>query len=309
MTMGEVVEVTKKGSKTRPMCGLVMPISEIGDCSESHWTEVLKIVTEAVDIAGFDARLVSSADEVTIIQKTIVQNLYTCPIVVVDVSQKNPNVMFELGMRLAFDKPTVIIKDDKTNFSFDTGIVEHIPYRRDLRYQDTLNFKEKLSQKVLATFEKQQADKDFSIFLKHFGQFKVASLDEKEVSGQEFIIDQLSTINKELARLRAPFSPRRRPISYPAGNEIDICCGGLSNSSIQRLKDELIHDDHVNSVRIVDIDGHTHLMAASNIASIEERRIAEDRYNDLVKELRQNPPPRRRLRAVSDESVERGDSD
>jgi hypothetical protein len=34
--------------------------------------------------------------------------------------------MFELGMRLAFDKPTVIIKDDKTDYMFDTGIIEHV---------------------------------------------------------------------------------------------------------------------------------------------------------------------------------------
>jgi hypothetical protein len=31
-----------------------------------------------------------------------------------DVSGKNANVMFELGLRLAFDNPTIIIKDDKT---------------------------------------------------------------------------------------------------------------------------------------------------------------------------------------------------
>jgi hypothetical protein len=34
---------------------------------------------------------------------------------------KNPNVMFELGMRLAFDKPAIIIKDNRTNYSFDTA--------------------------------------------------------------------------------------------------------------------------------------------------------------------------------------------
>ena len=57
------------------------------------------------------------------IHKTIVQNLYLNPIVVCDVSGKNANVMFELGLRLAFDKPTIIIKDDKTDYSFDTSVV------------------------------------------------------------------------------------------------------------------------------------------------------------------------------------------
>jgi hypothetical protein len=58
-----------------PVCGVVMPISTIDDCSESHWTDVLEIVTEAIEEAGFDANLVSNADDVGIIQKRIIQNL------------------------------------------------------------------------------------------------------------------------------------------------------------------------------------------------------------------------------------------
>jgi hypothetical protein len=61
-------------------------------------------------------------------QKRIVQNIYDNEMVICDVSAKNPNVMFELGMRLAFDKPAIIIKDDKTNYSFDTAPIEHLEY-------------------------------------------------------------------------------------------------------------------------------------------------------------------------------------
>lgn len=40
--------------------------------------------------------------------------------------------MFELGMRLTFDKPTIIIKDNTTDFIFDTGPIEHLQYPKDL---------------------------------------------------------------------------------------------------------------------------------------------------------------------------------
>ena len=128
-----------------PKCGVIMPIAEMGDCSEAHWGDVLSILTEAIEDAGFTADIVSNADEVTVIQKTIVQNLYECPVVVCDVSQKNPNVMFELGMRLAFDMPTIIVKDDRTSFSFDTGVIEHLEYPRDLRFNKINEFKRRLS--------------------------------------------------------------------------------------------------------------------------------------------------------------------
>ena len=111
-----------------------MPISSIDGCNEQRWSDVKDILTESVETAGFKANLVSYADDVGIIQKRIIQNLYENPIVVCDVSGKNPNVMFELGMRLAFDKPTIIIKDDKTSYSFDTSPIEHLEYPRDLRF-------------------------------------------------------------------------------------------------------------------------------------------------------------------------------
>ena len=97
-------------TKTKPICGIVMPISGMDGCSESHWSDVLRIISEAIDEADFEGNLVSNADDVGIIHKRIIQNLYDNPMVVCDVSGKNPNVMFELGLRLAFDKPTVIIR-------------------------------------------------------------------------------------------------------------------------------------------------------------------------------------------------------
>ena len=130
-------------------CGIIMPISSIDGCNEGHWAEVLNIIKESIDDAGFDPNLVSNSEDSGIIQKTIIQNLYENPIVVCDVSGKNPNVMFELGIRLAFDKPTIIIKDDNTSYSFDTGQIEHLGYPRDLRFSRIVDFKIKLSEKSL----------------------------------------------------------------------------------------------------------------------------------------------------------------
>ncbi|MDX0654689.1 hypothetical protein GOD34_28880 [Sinorhizobium medicae] len=111
-------------------CGIVMPISAIDGCDEDHWLQVRDILNDAISSAAYEPNLVSDADVIGVIQKRIVQNLYDHPIVVCDVSGKNPNIMLELGMRLAFDKPVVIVKDDQTSYSFDTAPIEHLPYPR-----------------------------------------------------------------------------------------------------------------------------------------------------------------------------------
>lgn len=134
MSQDKSIDINTENTKNAPKCGIIMPISSIDTCPAEHWQDVLRILQEAIADAGYEANLVSDADDSGIIQKRIVQNLYDNDIVVCDVSCKNPNVMFELGMRLAFDKPTIIIIDDKTSYSFDTAIIEHLSYPRDLRY-------------------------------------------------------------------------------------------------------------------------------------------------------------------------------
>lgn len=191
------------------ICGIVMPISAIDNCSESHWAEVQSILIEAIQDAGFEGNLVSNADDVGIIHKRIIQNLYDNPIVVCDVSGKNPNVMFELGLRLAFDKPTIIVKDDKTTYSFDTSSIEHLEYPRDLRFTSIIAFKQKLTEKIKATYSRATSDPDYTTFLKHFGEFKVAKLEEKEVSGTEFILDELRSIRTTIRALERNTASRK----------------------------------------------------------------------------------------------------
>jgi hypothetical protein len=258
----------------KPVCGVVMPISTIDGCSESHWADVLEIVTEAIEEAGFDANLVSNADDVGIIHKRIIQNLYDNPIVVCDVSGKNPNVMFELGMRLAFDKPTVIIKDEKTTYSFDTSAIEHIEYPRDLRFSRIVDFKIKLTEKIVATHKRASTDPNFTTFLKHFGEFTVAKLDKKEVSGQEFIMEELRTIRSEVRRMGFG-NVQNREMDLPhfphpshSSSDIDICLRNWSEDRIAVTLQRAIEHPELDGARIVELKtGHKHLLAEAKISA------------------------------------------
>lgn len=184
------------------ICGIIMPISSIDGCPAEHWKEVKDIITESITAAGYKANLVSDADDSGVIQRRIVQNLYDNKIVICDVSGKNPNVMFELGLRLAFDKPTIVIMDDKTNYSFDTAPIEHLKYPRDLRYSAILSFKEDLKNKILATIKKADEDPAYSVFLRNFGEFKVASIEHKEGSMNEVVLAKLDDLASQVSEIK-----------------------------------------------------------------------------------------------------------
>lgn len=186
-----------------------MPISAIDGCSAEHWNEVKTIITEAVESHAnpcFKVRLVSEADDIGVIQKRIVQNVYASDVVICDVSGKNPNVMFELGLRLAFDKATVLIKDDKTDYSFDTGVIEHIPYPRDLRFARMVAFRTALVEKVIATHQaaKTQGSK-YSMFLKNFGTFQVANLEQTSVTPDALLVEAVRDLQQDVQRMRQEF--------------------------------------------------------------------------------------------------------
>lgn len=183
-------------------CGIVMPISAIDGCDAHHWTEVLSILKEAAAAAGFKGELVSHLNESGNIQKEIVRNLYQNEIVVCDISGKNPNVMLELGIRLAFDKPTIVVKDDVTDFSFDISAMKHLIYRRDLRFKNTINFKNELTELIQTTHDASQKD-DYSSFIRSFGEFKILKIDEKQVPENEYIIEQLKHITTEISALKS----------------------------------------------------------------------------------------------------------
>jgi hypothetical protein len=209
--------MTKLGDPVATLiCGIVMPISAIDACSEEHWRDIKFILSEAIEDAGFAPQLVSDADDVGIIQKRIIQNLYENPMVVCDVSAKNPNVMFELGMRLAFDRPTVIIKDDKTSYSFDTSPVEHLVYPRDLRFSKIVEFKESLAEKLKSTYEKSKSDASYTTFLKHFGTFKVAELKTEIVPQDRLVLEELRSLRELISAVQTSARAADRDFELPS---------------------------------------------------------------------------------------------
>jgi hypothetical protein len=216
----ETVELENKESKLT--CGIIMPISSIDNCPTEHWKEVQDILKDAISSADFVARLVSESEDSGIIQKRIIQNLYSDPIVVCDVSGKNPNVMFELGMRLAFDKPTIVVKDDKTDYSFDTSPIEHILYPRDLRFSSIVKFKEALTEKVMGTYKQATENKDYTTFLKHFGKFKVAGLEEQVLDKDDYLLKSIEELREEVRRIPRTKTIRELPFERERNDRYDL---------------------------------------------------------------------------------------
>lgn len=230
-------EISIKDQKdTRLTCGIIMPIATMStEYMADHWTDVRQILHRAIEKAGFIPRIVSDSEESTVIHGSIINNIYNDAIIVCDVSNKNANVMFELGMRLAFNKPVVIVKDDKTDYSFDTGNIQHEPYRRDLRHNTVEKFIEDLSRKITKTYEASQKE-EYQSFLSYFGKFEVAKIENKSIGEEEALAKLLNKMNSIESQLKMVSqneelklntsgkysNPYRLSVPYKFDNEEDI---------------------------------------------------------------------------------------
>ena len=233
-----------KSQDKKPVCGIVMPISAIDDCSANHWEDVKGILCEAINAAGYTPNLVSDANDSGIIQKRIVQNLYDNEIVVCDVSCKNPNVMFELGMRLAFDKPTIIVIDDNTNFSFDTAPIEHLRYPRNLAYFEILRFKQNLSNKIVGTVQSSKKP-GYTTFLKHFGEFKVADIEHKEGSMNDVVISKVEELSCEIREMKKEYYSNNEKINKTRRKDVLF-------SLIKNAVDQYCNSNHISRGKLYD---------------------------------------------------------
>jgi hypothetical protein len=114
---------------------VIMPFVEKGHQSRSSgfFQEVLRsLITPAGNGAGFAVETAAQAGS-DVIQSTIINQLLTADLVVADLTDHNPNVLFELGIRLAKELPVAIIKAEGTGPIFDVdNMMRVLPYSPNL---------------------------------------------------------------------------------------------------------------------------------------------------------------------------------
>jgi hypothetical protein len=99
---------------------IIMPFTERNDNRPAgFFSEVLSsLVTPAVVEAGFAVETAKRQGS-DVIQSTIINQLLDADLVVADLTDHNPNVLFELGLRMAEHKPVALIKSADTGRIFD----------------------------------------------------------------------------------------------------------------------------------------------------------------------------------------------
>lgn len=138
--------------KKEKHCFTIMPIADVDGYPQGHFKQVYEnLISPACILAGFKPQRADEVKASNFIHLDILNKLLEAPIAICDLSTRNPNVMFELGIRQAFDKPVVLIQEKDTPKIFDITPLRYLEYSKDMKYHEVLKTQEELKDALLAT--------------------------------------------------------------------------------------------------------------------------------------------------------------
>lgn len=149
----------------------------------------------------------------------IIKNIIECDMAVCDLSSRNPNVLYELGIRQAFNLPVTLIKDIKTKRVFDIQGFRDIEYDESLRIDTVEVTTQDLSEVIKNTFENKQTEINSLVSLLGIEPAKLS--EKKKISADtELILNSLSIIDKRLGVLENLNQQVTRPATIPVPENV-----------------------------------------------------------------------------------------
>lgn len=109
------------------ICFVIAPIGDDGSKIRHRSDQVLNhIIAPAVNECGYEAIRADKISEPGIITSQVIQHIIEDPLVIADLTGRNPNVFYELAIRHAIKKPVVQIIQKEETIPFDVSATRTI---------------------------------------------------------------------------------------------------------------------------------------------------------------------------------------
>ena len=130
-----IIKKEEKGKKKN--CFVIMPFSKTNKATENQWTQIFKnVIKKSVEESGYLYECKRGKINIGNITEDIFDNLYKADIVIADLTDQNPNVLYELGIRHALRDSTILITQSLKDIPFDLRYLACIEYNCWRLYND-----------------------------------------------------------------------------------------------------------------------------------------------------------------------------
>ncbi|CAI9413489.1 hypothetical protein [Lelliottia sp. T2.26D-8] len=190
-----------KNQPTERTCFIIMPIADMTGYESGHFNRVYNhLIKPACAQAGFKPIRADDVTNSNFIVLDILNRIVECDIAICDLSGRNPNVMYELGLRQAFNKKTVLIKDEKTNSPFDVQAFRYCEYDSVLRIDNAQTNAQSISKALNSTFSADENDVNSIV--------QLLKIQPAQVGERTFLSQENTLILKAIKELQERMSPQ-----------------------------------------------------------------------------------------------------
>jgi len=103
-------------------CFVIAPIGEAESDTRKRSDQILKhVISPAVEFCGYKATRADQISEPGMITSQVIQKIVDDPLVIADLTERNPNVFYELAIRHAIKKPLVQLIKKGEQIPFDVA--------------------------------------------------------------------------------------------------------------------------------------------------------------------------------------------
>ncbi|NQU04952.1 MAG: hypothetical protein HQ568_02585 [Calditrichaeota bacterium] len=185
---------------TKPTCFVIMPISTPKEYEDKHFDRVYEHLIKPAcepEYAIIRADEVRSTNYIII---DVLNRIIDSDLVICDLSSRNPNVLYELGIRQAFNLPVVLLKDKRSDRIFDIQGLRTVDYDDTLRIDIIKNDIDSLKGAIKETSS--QASKDINSLIQLLGVKKAELSPNTELSPElSLILGALQDISQRINRI------------------------------------------------------------------------------------------------------------
>lgn len=187
-------------------CFVMMPFSSPSGYCGDHFTRVYEdLIIPACDQAGMKPDRCDDSPAANLIHVNMIKRIINAPMAICDLSSRNPNVLFELGIRQAFDKPVCLIQEDGEQRIFDVAGINTITYRKERLYHQVIEDQQKICRGLKDTYESAQKGELINSLLK-LASISPANLpvddNRKRTPELSLIYTQLDMLMSEIRNLK-----------------------------------------------------------------------------------------------------------
>ena len=189
-------------NSTKKDCFIIMPIADCDGYPSGHFGHVYEnIIKSSCEGAGYNPVRADEVKETNLIHLDILKKLIEAPIAICDLSSRNPNVLFELGIRQAFDKPVVLIQEKGTQKIFDIAPLRYLEYSKEMKYHEVLAIRDELKAAIRATAKAEGDASNINSIVKLWALNSPAQIPDLENGKESLVLEYLRAEMRDMRKM------------------------------------------------------------------------------------------------------------